>query len=104
MCLAFWGLNYLWLAQSVCSTNLNATLYNRKFKYCSLQDSLEDQIKTEKSQLTELESQIRKVEREVLNLKKKDVPELQLCEKAIECARNMDLLENRLYVVCLHSL
>lgn len=64
-----------------------------------LQDELEDQIRTEKSQLTELESQIRKVEREVLNLKKKDVPELQLCEKAIECARNMDLLENRLYVV-----
>lgn len=84
----------------MCSTNLNA----ESFKYCSLQDSLEDQIKTEKSQLTELESQIRKVEREVLNLKKKDVPELQLCEKAIECARNMDLLENRLYVVCLHSL
>lgn len=66
---------------------------------CILKDKLEDQIKTEKSQLTELESQIRKVEREVLNLRKKDVPELQLCEKAIECARNMDLLENRLYVV-----
>lgn len=74
------------------------------FKQSILQDTLEDQIKTEKSQLTELESQIRKVEREVLNLKKKDVPELQLCEKAIECARNMDLLENRLYVVCLHPL
>lgn len=35
----------------------------------------------------------------MLNLRKKDVPELQLCEKAIECARNMDLLENRLHVV-----
>lgn len=47
----------------------------------------------------ELESQICKVEREVLNLRKKDISDAQLWEKAVESTHCTELLENRLNVV-----
>ncbi|XP_068086979.1 coiled-coil domain-containing protein 63-like [Anabrus simplex] len=47
----------------------------------------------------ELEHQIRKVEKDVLKMRMKDVTDLQSKERAIEARRNIAILENRLHLV-----
>ncbi|XP_033606689.1 coiled-coil domain-containing protein 63 isoform X3 [Cryptotermes secundus] len=65
----------------------------------NLTDRYDSQIKSEKLKLSELNLQIRKVEKKVLELKKLDVTDSILLQKSLKTQRNIDNLENRLGVV-----
>lgn len=64
-----------------------------------VQSRFQEAIKTEKTQLQELEHQIRKVEREVAALRKDDVSDHKLIEQAVAREKSVHLLENRLHNV-----
>ena len=60
-------------------------------------------IKTEKAQLKELESQIRKVEKEVIKLRSSQETDERVLDKANAKERNIHLLEGRLHNVSVTS-
>lgn len=62
-----------------------------------VQSRFQEAIKTEKTQLHELEHQIRKVEKEVVALRKDDVSDHKLIEQAAAREKSVNLLENRLH-------
>lgn len=64
-----------------------------------VQSRFQEAIKTEKTQLHELEHQIRKVEREVAVLRREDVSDHKLIEQAVAREKSVNLLENRLHNV-----
>ncbi|KAE8745195.1 hypothetical protein FOCC_FOCC008086 [Frankliniella occidentalis] len=62
-----------------------------------VQSRFQEAIRTEKTQLHELEHQIRKVEKEVAALRKDDVTDHKLIEQAVAREKSVNLLENRLH-------
>ncbi|XP_034237156.1 coiled-coil domain-containing protein 63 isoform X2 [Thrips palmi] len=62
-----------------------------------VQSRFQEAIKTEKTQLHELEHQIRKVEKEVVALRRDDVSDMKLIEQAAAREKSVNLLENRLH-------
>ncbi|KDR10495.1 coiled-coil domain-containing protein 63 isoform X2 [Zootermopsis nevadensis] len=65
----------------------------------NLTDRYDAAVKSEKLQLSELNLQIKKVEKEVLELKKLDISDNVLLQKSRNTERNVSSLENRLGVV-----
>ncbi|KAJ1524047.1 hypothetical protein ONE63_010587 [Megalurothrips usitatus] len=62
-----------------------------------VQSRFQEAIKTEKTQLRELDHQIRKVEKEVAGLRRDDVTDHKLIEQAVAREKSVTLLENRLH-------
>ncbi|XP_021936295.1 coiled-coil domain-containing protein 63 isoform X4 [Zootermopsis nevadensis] len=65
----------------------------------NLTDRYDAAVKSEKLQLSELNLQIKKVEKEVLELKKLDISDNVLLQKSRNTERNVSSLENRLGVL-----
>ncbi|XP_069670366.1 coiled-coil domain-containing protein 63 isoform X2 [Periplaneta americana] len=61
-------------------------------------DKSTDDIKSEKLQLSELKWQIKKVERELVELKKHDISDRRVLQRELKTRRNISNLENRLGV------